>query len=140
MDPKIAPPISIAKMNPPHTARYLKARKSTSGGKVWFIDVIGDKTPVDKGNLLSSVVWNLVPVYTAMILDLRAGTFGTHPYSLKLADDSVRLLHSRYIPDPLWSDVEAVRRQIIDGKLVIDPVFDAVKVRALMTSVATPPK
>ena len=34
--------------------------KSTSGGKVWFIDVIGDKTPIDKGNLLhpSSGIWN----------------------------------------------------------------------------------
>jgi len=118
----------------------VETRKSTGGGKVWFIDVIGDKTPVDKGHLLSSVVWNLVPVFSAMIEDLKANKFGTHSYPIQLVDDSVRLLHSKYIPDTVWSDVEAVRKQIIDGKVKIEPIFDAVKVRALMTSVAAPPK
>jgi len=107
---------------------------------VWFIDVIGDKTPVDKGNLLSSVIWNLVPVYSAMIEDLKVNKFGTHAYALQLADNSVHLLHSKYIPDKVWSDIEAVRQQIVDGKLKIEPTFDAVRVRALMNSVATPPK
>jgi basic membrane protein A len=118
----------------------VETRKSTNGGKVWFIDVIGDKTPIDKGNLLSSVIWNLVPVYSAMIEDLRANKFGTHAYPIQLADDSVRLLHSKYIPDNIWSEVDAVRKQIIDGKLKVEPIFDAVKVRALMNSVAAPPK
>ena len=118
----------------------VETRKSTGGGKVWFIDVIGDKTPIDKGNLLSSVVWNLVPVYSAMIEDLKANKFGTHAYPIQLADDSVRLLHSKHIPDKVWSEVDAVRTQIIDGKLKIEPIFDAVRVRALMNSVAAPPK
>jgi basic membrane protein A and related proteins len=118
----------------------VETRKSTSGGKVWFIDVIGDKTPVDKGNLLSSVVWNLVPVYSAMIEDLKANKFGTHPYPLQLSDDSVRLLHTKHIPDNVWADLEVVRKQIIDGQVKIEPTFDAVTVRALMTSVAAPPK
>jgi simple sugar transport system substrate-binding protein len=102
--------------------------------------VIGDKTPIDKGNLLSSVVWNLVPVYSAMIQDLSANKFGTHAYPLHLADDSVRLLHSKYISDKVWSEVAAVRQQIIDGRLKVEPTFDAAKVRALMNSVAAPPK
>jgi simple sugar transport system substrate-binding protein len=118
----------------------VETRKSNGGGKVWFIDVIGDKTPIDKGNLLSSVIWNLVPVYSAMIEDLKANRFGTHPYPMQLADDSVRLLHSKHIPDRVWSEIEAVRQQIIDGKIKVEPIFDAVKVRALMTSVAAPPK
>ena len=118
----------------------VETKKSTGGGKVWFIDVIGDKTPVDKGNLISSVIWNLVPVYSAMIEDLKVDKFGTHPYSLRLTDDSVRLLHSKYIPEQVWSDIEAVRQQIIDGKVKVEPIFDAVRVRALMSSVATPPK
>jgi basic membrane protein A len=118
----------------------VETRKSTGGGKVWFIDVIGDKTPIDKGNLLSSVVWNLLPVYSAMIEDLKANKFGTHPYPIQLADDSVRLLHSKHIPDKVWAEVDAVRTQIIDGKLKIEPIFDAVRVRALMNSVAAPLK
>ncbi len=118
----------------------VETRRSTGGGKVWFIDVIGDKTPIDKGNLLSSVVWNLVPVYSAMIEDLQANKFGTHAYPLRLADDSVRLLHTKHIPDGVWNEVAAVRQQIIDGKLKIEPIFDAARVRALMNSVAAPPK
>ena len=118
----------------------VETKKTAGGGKVWFIDVIGDKTPVDKGNLLSSVVWNLVPVYSAMIEDLKVGKFGTHAYALQLADNSVHLLHSKYISDKVWSDIDAVRTQIIDGKVKIEPIFDAVRVRALMNSVATPPK
>ena len=113
---------------------------STAGGKVWFIDELGDKSSLDKGHLLSSVVWNLVPVYSAMIEDLKAGKFGTHPYSIQLSDDSVRLLHSKYIPDNIWSDLETVRNQIISGKLKVDTVWDAATVRAMMTSVAAPPK
>jgi basic membrane protein A len=118
----------------------VETKQSTNGGKVWFIDVIGDKTPVDKGHLLSSVIWNLVPVYSAMIEDVKANKFGTHAYPIQLADDSVHLLHSKHIPDKVWSDVDAVRQQIVDGKLKIEPIFDAVKVRALMSSVATPPR
>lgn len=115
----------------------VETRKTASGGKVWFIDVIGDKTPVDKGNLLSSVIWDLVPVYSAMLDDLRANRFGTHAYGIQLADDSVHLLHSTHIPAPVWSEVLKVRQQIIDGTIKIEPIFDAVRVRALMTSVAT---
>ncbi|HEY4970516.1 MAG TPA: BMP family protein [Steroidobacteraceae bacterium] len=118
----------------------VETRKSTGGGKLWFIDVIGDKTPIDKGNLLSSVVWNLVPVYSAMIEDLKANKFGTHAYPIQLADDSVRLLHSKHIPDQVWAEVDAVRTRIIDGKLKVEPIFDAVRVRALMNSVAAPLK
>jgi basic membrane protein A len=118
----------------------VETSKSTGGGKVWFIDVIGDKSPVDKGNLLSSVIWNLVPVYSAMIEDIKANKFGTHAYPIQLADDSVHLLHSKHISDKVWSQVDAVRKQIVDGTLKIEPIFDAVKVRALMSSVAPPPR
>jgi basic membrane protein A and related proteins len=114
--------------------------KLANGGKVWFIDNVGDKTSIDKGNLLSSVVWNLVPVYAAMVEDLKTDKFGTHGYSIKLADDSVQLLHTKYISDDVWTALTAVRKQIVDGSLKIEPVWDAPKVRALMTSVADAPK
>ena len=113
---------------------------SAAGGKVWFIDQLGDKSSLDKGHLLSSVVWNLVPVYSAMIEDLQAGKFGTHPYSIQLSDDSVRLLHSKYIPDDVWSYIETVRTQIIRGQVRVDTVWDARTVRGLMSSVTAPAK
>jgi simple sugar transport system substrate-binding protein len=115
-------------------------KKSTSGGTVWFIDQIGDKSAMDKGSLLSSVVWNLVPVYSAMIEDLKANKFGTHAYTIQLADDSVHMLHTKHIPDGVWTEIETARQQIIEGKVKVVPIWDAVKVRALMNSVAAPPK
>ncbi|HEX4153230.1 MAG TPA: BMP family protein [Steroidobacteraceae bacterium] len=118
----------------------VETTKSTGGGTVWFIDEIGDKSAIDKGHLLSSVVWNLVPVYSAMIQDLKTNKFGTHAYTIQLADDSVQLLHTKHIPDAVWTEIEAKRRQIIDGTIKIVPIWDSMKVRALMTSVAVPPK
>ncbi len=113
--------------------------KSTSGGKVWFIDVIGDKTSIDKGNLLSSVVWNLVPVYSAMVEDLKADKFGTKGYSIQLSDNSVQLLKTKHIPDDVWADVSKVRDEIVGGSLKVEPVWEADKVRALMSSVTDAP-
>jgi simple sugar transport system substrate-binding protein len=115
-------------------------RASASGGDIWFIDQLGDKSSLDKGHLLTSVVWNLVPVYSAMIEDLKSGRFGTHPYSIRLADDSVRLLHTRHIPPAVWTDIEATRTRIVTGQLKVEPVWEASAVRAMMTSVAAPPK
>ncbi len=109
--------------------------KTPKGDPVWFIDVIGDKSKIDKGTLLSAVVWNLVPVYTAMVEDLKADRFGTHPYKISLADDSVQLLHSKHIPDAVWSQISNIRNDIISGKIKIEPIYDAQKVRALMSSV-----
>ncbi len=117
----------------------VETTKATDGGNVWFIDVIGDKTSIDKGHLLSSVVWNLVPVYTAMVEDLKADKFGTHGYSIQLSDDSVQLLKTKHIPDDVWGAVSDVRKQIVDGSLKIEPVWEADKVRALMSSVTDAP-
>jgi simple sugar transport system substrate-binding protein len=116
----------------------VESGKATDGGKVLFIDVIGDKTPIDKGNLLSSVIWDITPVYTAMIADLKADTFGTKGYKIQLADDSVRLLKTPQIPDDVWAQVMALRQDMLDGKITVTPKFDATEVRALMSDVAAP--
>lgn len=106
---------------------------ATDGGKVMFIDVIGDKTPIDKGYLLSSVLWNLTPVYEAMIEDVRADKFGTRNYGINLEDGSVALLKSPHIPEDVWAEVMAVKDQIISGDVVVEPHFDAESVHALVT-------
>ena len=109
--------------------------KSAKGDTVWFIDIIGDKSKIDKGTLLSSVVWNLVPVYSTMIEDLKADRFGTHPYKISLNDDSLHLLQTKHIPEAVWAQIMEIRKDLIDGKIKIEPIYDAQKVRALMTSV-----
>ena len=110
--------------------------KAADGGKVMFIDVIGDKTAIDKGFLLSSVVWNITPVYVAMINDLKADTFGTKSYAIGLADDSVKLLKTPQIPDDVWASVMKLRDEVLSGAIKVDPIFDAAAVRALMSDVS----
>ena len=108
---------------------------AADGGKVMFIDVIGNKSELDKGHLLTSVLWDMTPVYTAMIEDLRAGEFGTRGYDIKLADDSVRLLKTPQIPEDTWSEIMDVRQQIVDGEITVEPVFEASEVRSMMSEV-----
>ncbi len=114
----------------------VETTKAAGGGKAWFIDVIGDKTSLDKGHLLSSVLWNMVPVYSAMIEDLKADKFGTRGYKIGLADDSVALLKTAHIPDDAWAALSDLRQQIIDGKIKVDEIYDAQAVRAMMSSVS----
>ncbi len=117
----------------------VEATPAVDGGKVWFIDVIGDKTPIDKGHLLSSVIWNLEPVFSAIIADVKAGTYGEKNYGIALKDGSVGLLKTPHIPDDTWGQIEAIRQQIIDGAIVLKPVFDAAGVHALVTTTTTTP-
>ncbi|MGD9536888.1 MAG: BMP family protein [Alphaproteobacteria bacterium] len=116
----------------------VETTKASDGGQAWFIDVIGDKSSLDKGYLLSSVLWDMTPVYSAMIEDLKADTFGTKGYKISLADDSVRLLQTSYIPGEIWDELMGLRQQIIDGTVKVDEIYDAEAVRALMTSVEAP--
>jgi len=113
----------------------VETSKAVDGGQAWFIDVIGDKSSLDKGFLLSSVLWDMVPVYSAMVEDLKAGTFGTKGYKIGLADDSVRLLKTKHIPDDVWASLMKVRDDIVKGSVKVAEISDAQKVRALMTSV-----
>lgn len=114
----------------------VETTKAADGGKVLFIDVIGDKTSVGKGFLLSSVVWDITPVYAAMIKDLQDDTFGTKRYAIGLADNSVKLLKTDQIPDNVWGEVEKIREQMLAGEIKVEPVFEATAVRALMTDVS----
>jgi simple sugar transport system substrate-binding protein len=111
----------------------VETTKATDGGKVFFIDVIGDKSSIDKGFLLSSVLWNLTPVYTAMIEDIKADKFGTRNYGISLADDSVSLLKTKQIPDDVWKSIMDIRDKLIKGEIKVEPKFDAAAVHALVT-------
>jgi hypothetical protein len=106
----------------------------SAGDTVWFIDITGDKSKIDKGTLLSSVVWNL-PVYSAMVEDLKADRFGTHPYKISLADDSLQLLpdetHSRRSGPPNHGYPQRPHRRQDQNRTDLRRA----KVRALMTSV-----
>ena len=99
---------------------YLNAAETAKAGhKVWFIDVIGNKTPVDTHHvLLSSVLWDFTSVFEHAIRDINNGTFGTHIYNLTLAN-GISLLRTPYIPANVWNLIERDRHMISAGSIHI---------------------
>lgn len=114
----------------------IETNEATDGGKVLFIDVIGDKTSIDEGgHLLSSVLWDFSGAFVQMVADIEAGTFGESNYDLGLADGSVDLLQTDLISADLWAELQDIKQQIIDGELAVENVADADAVRDRMSSV-----
>jgi basic membrane protein A and related proteins len=105
------------------------------GGKVLFIDVIGDKTSV--AGDVTAVLGGLGhhPGLHRDDRGLRDDTFGTKSYAIGLEDDSVRLLQTDNIPDDVWSQIMEIREDIVAGEIEVEAVFDASAVRALMSNV-----
>ena len=100
------------------------AKPPAGADKVWFIDVIGDKTSLDKKNiLLTSVVWDYLPVLKAAAAEIEAGTYGSKIGSIDLANGGIKLLQSSNIPADIWAEVEKAKQGIIDGTIKV-PVID----------------
>ena len=110
----------------------VEAARQARGADVWFIDVIGDKSSIDHGSLLSSVVWDYTPVFDRMVQDLMQANFGEHDYRLSLSGDSIHLLRTSHIPAELWADLMTARADIIAGRLKVDEVYDAAKLHELI--------
>jgi basic membrane protein A and related proteins len=87
---------------------------------VKFIDVIGDKTKIDKkGVLLSSVLWNFDVLFNQAIDDIDAGTFGETNYALDLDNKGISLLQTDQIDDAAWAEVEKAQEAIVNGDVEV---------------------
>jgi simple sugar transport system substrate-binding protein len=92
----------------------IQAVEAADGVK--FIDVIGDKTKIDKqGVLLSSVLWNFDVLFNQALDDVEAGTFGETNYALDLENEGISLLQTDQIDDAAWQEVEKAREAIVGG-------------------------
>jgi simple sugar transport system substrate-binding protein len=113
---------------------YLQAIESAKvGHKVWMIGDIGDMTPIDKNHVfLSSVLWNFKGTFTQAIKDVNNGTYGTHGYDLSLTNGGISLLHSKYIPAAVWSQITAAQAKIKSGAIKIPVTHKANEVQKLI--------
>lgn len=101
--------------------------------KLWFIDVIGDKTSLDKkGVYLTSVWWDYQPLFERAAKALEEGTFGTQVYYLDLAGDGLKLLQTPHVPEDLWKEIEDVKADIIDGTVEVPVTESKTEVEALI--------
>jgi len=97
--------------------------------KVWFIDVIGDKTGLDtKGVLLSSQIWDYTPAFQAAADALAAGTFGTEVLYINLENNGIGLLKTKYIPNDVWTQIEQAKADIVAGKIQVPVVTEKAQV------------
>ena len=112
---------------------YLQAVESAKvGHKVWFIDVIGDKTPIDTHHvLLSSVLWDFRPTFKQAVDDINNGTYGTHTYNLNTAT-GISLLKTPYISSSVWALIERDRAAISAGTLKIPLTPTEAQVKKLL--------
>jgi simple sugar transport system substrate-binding protein len=100
--------------------------------KVWFIDVIGDKTSIDsQGVLLSSILWDLSGLYTQALADVAAGTFGSASYTLD-ASNGIRMLQTDKISAEAWAAVEAASAGIADGSITVPLTATQAEVDAIV--------
>lgn len=110
---------------------YLKAVEEAPGVK--FIDVIGDKTPIDhKHVLLSSVLWKYENVFREAVEDLDKGTFGEKEYVLSLEGEGISLLKTPLISSSVWNELEAIKKELIAGKIKVPLTEEKSEVEALI--------
>ncbi|HKP18105.1 MAG TPA: BMP family ABC transporter substrate-binding protein [Gaiellaceae bacterium] len=94
------------------------AKAPSGASKVYFIDVIGNKTKIDKkGVLLSSELWDFTPIYTQAIKDANAGTFGK-TYVLG-AKNGLSLLKTNKAPASAWAKVKTAQTKVGNGSIKV---------------------
>jgi basic membrane protein A and related proteins len=92
----------------------------TDDQKVWFIDVIGDKTSLDEqGIYLSSVVWDYSGLLEEAVRQLEEGSFGSEVLYLGLEEGGLGLLRTDHIPVAAWAKVEQAREQVAGGEVEV---------------------
>jgi simple sugar transport system substrate-binding protein len=88
--------------------------------KVWFIDVIGDKTSLDKkGIYLTTVKWDYLPMMKTVVEELQTGSYGKKVHYIDLHNGGIKLVKTDHIPDDVWAEVQKIRTGIIDGKIKV---------------------
>jgi simple sugar transport system substrate-binding protein len=98
--------------------------KSNPNAPALFIDVIGDKSKEYSDVLLTSVVFDYEGVYTRMINDIAAGTFG-QVYTMDVKNGGVRLLDlPASVPQDVKDAVAKAQADIVAGTTKVDAIGD----------------
>ncbi len=101
------------------------ATPPSGADKVWFIDVIGDKSSMDKkGIYLSSVLWDWSTLMTQAITRVsRPARSGEASFFLDL-DNGMGLLQTQYIPADVWTAIETAKQGVMDGSISVPTTDD----------------
>ena len=98
------------------------SKKARDGGKVWFIDVIGDKRSIDRADvLLSSVLWDMSVVYDEILQSWKDGSFGKQHW-VAMDNGAIRLLEpNKAVPSGLRKEIKELEAKLkSDAIAVVD--------------------
>jgi simple sugar transport system substrate-binding protein len=116
------------------TFGMIQAVETASGpNKVWFIDVIGDKSFLDKKDIyLSSVKWDYLPMFKTVMKELQEGTYGRKIHYINLKNRGIKLINTKHIPTKVWDDLQDIRADVISGRIAVPELSKKKDVQALM--------
>jgi len=102
-------------------------KKAKDGGKVWFIDVIGDKRSIDKTDvLLSSVIMDMSVVYEEVIKSYMDQTFGQQHW-VGMANGAIYLMElNKAVPDSVREELAKIKTDILAKKIDVVDIPNAV--------------
>lgn len=99
--------------------------KATPDKPAKFIDVIGNKSKDYSDVLLTSVLFDYTGIYTQMIQDIEAGTFGK-VYTMNVKNGGVHLLDlPASVPQDVKDAVAKAQADVIAGTVKVDAIGDA---------------
>ncbi len=103
------------------------SKKARDGGKVWFIDVIGDKREIDRADvLLTSVMMDMSVVYEEVIKSYMDGTFGKQHW-LSTENGAIYLLEfNDAAPQSLRQELSKIEKKIVSGEIQVVDLPSAV--------------
>jgi len=103
-------------------------KKARDGGKVWFIDVIGDKRSIDKADvLLSSVIMDMSVVYDEVIQSYMNETFGQQHW-IGMNNGAIYLLEiNKAVPQIVKEALSDIEKNIVAKKIKVVDIPTAVE-------------
>jgi len=102
-------------------------KKARDGGKVWFIDVIGDKRSIDRADvLLSSVIMDMSVVYEEVIKSYMDQTFGQQHW-VGMDNGAIYLMElNKAVPHPVKEELAGIKADILAKKINVVDIPNAV--------------
>ena len=101
-------------------------KKARDGGKVWFIDVIGDKRSIDRADvLLSSILFDFSVIYNEIIDTVIDGSFGKQHW-ISVSNKAVYLLNpNKAVSEKIKKEVDVTRNKILSGEVKVVDIVTA---------------
>ena len=101
-------------------------KKARDGGKVWFIDVIGDKRSIDRADvLLSSILFDFSVTYDEIIRTVLDGSFGKQHW-MSVNNKAVYLLEpNKAVSQKIKSDIETARGKVLSKEIKVVDIVTA---------------